>query len=93
MSARYFSIRACSKPASARSCEARTKTAGASADGGPESTEVAACFRREEEHRLLGFVGYGDGDAFLADLSVPGLDPGEPVIGRWIGGAAEEDGD
>ncbi len=67
--------------------------AGAAADGGAEGGEVAAGLGGEEEDGLLGLVGDGDGDAFFADFFVPGLDPGEPVVGRRVGGAAEEGGD
>ena len=67
--------------------------AGAAADGGAEGGEVAAGFGGEEEDDLLGLVGDGDGDALFADLFVPGLDLGEPVVGGRVGGAAEEGGD
>ena len=67
--------------------------AGAAADGGAEGAEVAACLGREEEDDLLGLGGDGDGDALFADLLVPGLDLGEPVIGGRVGGAAQEGAD
>ncbi len=67
--------------------------AGAAADGGAEGGEVAAGLGGEEEDDLLGFGGDGDGNAFVADFLVPGLDLGEPVIGGRVGGAAEEGGD
>src|SRR5581483_9643244 len=53
--------------------------AGTAADGGFESGEVAACLRSEEEHGLLGLLGHGDEDAFLANILLPGLDAVEPV--------------
>ncbi len=66
--------------------------AGAAADGGAEGGEVAAGFRGEEEDDLLGLGGNGDGDALFANVFVPGLDLGEPVVGGRVGGAAEEGG-
>ncbi len=67
--------------------------AGTASDGGAEGGEVASGFGCEEEDDLLGFVGDGDGDALFADFFVPGLDLGEPVVGRRVGGAAKEGGD
>ncbi|MCU1252807.1 MAG: hypothetical protein JWQ49_5836, partial [Edaphobacter sp.] len=67
--------------------------AGAAADGGAEGAEVAAGFRGEEEDDLLGLGGHGDGYALFADLFVPGLDLGEPVVGGRVGGAAAKGGD
>ena len=67
--------------------------AGAAADGGFQGGEVAAGLRREEEDGLLGLLGHGDEDAFLADVLLPGLDACEPVLGRRVGVAAEEDAD
>src|SRR5262249_20810820 len=66
---------------------------GASLDGGTKGAEVAAGFRGKEEDGLLRLGGNSDGDAFFAHLLVPGLDSGEPVGGRGIGGSAEEDSD
>ena len=67
--------------------------AGAGADGGAEGGEVAAGLGCEEEDGLLGFVGDGDGDAFLADVFAPGFDFEEPVVRRRVGGSAEEGDD
>ena len=67
--------------------------AGTAFDGGAEGGEVATGLWREEEDDLLGLGWDGDGDAFFADLFLPGFDAGEPFIGRWVGGAAEEGGD
>ena len=67
--------------------------AGAALDGGTEGGEVAAGFWCEEEHGLLGVGGYGDGDAFFADLALPGFDASEPILRGRVGGATEEDGD
>jgi len=67
--------------------------AGAAADGGAEGGEVAAGFRGEEEDDLLGLGGDGDGNALFANLLVPGLNFGKPVVGGRVGGAAEEGGD
>ena len=67
--------------------------AGAAADGGLEGGEVAAGLRREEEDGLLGLLGDGDEDALFAHVLLPGLDAREPVLGRRVGVAAEEDAD
>ena len=64
--------------------------AGAALDRGTEGAEVASGFGGEEEDGLLGLAGYGDGDALFADLFVPGFDADEPVVGRWVGRAAQE---
>ena len=66
--------------------------AGAAFDGGAKGFEVAAHLRGDEEEGLLGAFGDGDGGAFDG-LLVPGIDFGEPVIGRLVGGAAEEGDD
>ncbi len=64
--------------------------AGAAFDGGAEGAEVAAGFGGEEEQGLLSVGRNGDEDTFFADLFLPSLDAGEPGVGRWVGGAAEE---
>ena len=84
-------MRACSKPASSEVLGGANKDAGTAADGGAQGAEVAAGLRGEEEDGLLGFVGNRDGDAFFADLFVPGLDAEEPVVRGRVGGAAQED--
>ncbi len=66
---------------------------GAVTDGFFEGAEVASGRRGEEEDGLLGLFGDGYADAFFADLGVPGFDAGEPVVGGWVGGSAEEGGD
>ena len=83
-------MRACSKPASLRSWEARTNTPGAALDGGAEGGEVAAGFGGHEEHGLLGFIGDCNENAFFADLFFPGVDAEEPAVGRGVGGAARK---
>ncbi len=67
--------------------------AGAAFDGGAEGFKVTAGFGGDEEEGLLGVGGDGDGGAFRGVLLVPGVDLGEPVIGRLVGGAAEEGDD
>ena len=63
--------------------------AGAAADCFFKGGEVAAGFGSEEEEGLLGLVGNGDGDS-LVGFVIPGLDLGEPLVGRWVGAAAKE---
>src|SRR6202012_2065556 len=67
--------------------------AGTAADGGLQSGEVAAGLRREKEDGLLCLLWDGDEDALFADVLLPGLNAGEPVLGRGIRIAAEEDAD
>ncbi len=67
--------------------------AGTAADGGAEGREVAAGFGGHEHNGLLSLSGDGYECAFLADSGVPGFDAEEPVVGRGIGVAAEEDAD
>jgi hypothetical protein len=67
--------------------------AGPALDGRAEGGEVAAGDGGEEEDGLLGLVGNGDFDALLVDFLVPGLDADEPVVGRRVGGPAEEGDD
>ena len=64
-----------------------------SADGGFKGGEVAAGFGGHEHDGLLGLGGNGNEGALLADLGVPGLNAIEPVFGRGIGGATQEDAD
>jgi len=66
--------------------------AGLAFDGGAEGFEVATGFRRDEDEGLLGFVGNDDGGSF-GRLLVPGVDFGEPVVGRLVGCAAEKGDD
>jgi len=82
MEARYFSMRACSKPASARSCEARTKT--------PGRPRTAPGLGREEEYDLLGLERDRNRDALFANFFVPGLDFGEPVVGGRVSRATQK---
>jgi hypothetical protein len=66
---------------------------GLPADGCAERAESSAGFRSEEDQSLRGFVWNGHPKAFLAHLLIPGLDLGEPVLGRRVCGAAEEGDD
>ena len=93
MEARYFSMRACSKPASARSCEARTKTPGRPRTAERRVLKSPPVSGARKRMACWASFGDGDADAFFADLVVPGLDAGEPVVGGRVGGAAEEGGD
>jgi hypothetical protein len=92
MSAIYFSMRASSNPASMRSWEA-DEGAGPALDGGFESGKIASRLRRHEQECLLGLVGHGNEGALLADLAVPGLDAGEPLVWWRVRCAAQEDAD
>jgi hypothetical protein len=69
------------------------KSAGLATDGSAKRRESAASFRGEEDQSLRGFVGDGHPKTFLTNLLVPCLDLGEPALGRWIGGAAQEGND
>jgi hypothetical protein len=64
--------------------------AGPAADGGAQGAEVAAGLGGEEEDDLLGFVGTvtvtPSSRTFLCQVSISD----EPVVGRGIGGAAQE---
>ncbi len=66
--------------------------AGARFDRGTKGLEVAASLRGDEHDRLFRALGNDDGGAFDG-LLVPGVDQGEPVLGRLVGGAAQEGDD
>ena len=61
-------------------------------DGGTKRFEIATSFRRDKEKRLLGVFWDGNGGAF-GRLLVPGVDLGEPVVGRFVCGSAKEGDD
>jgi hypothetical protein len=67
--------------------------AGATADRGFEGGEIAPGLRGKEEDSLLSLLGHSDEDALLANVFLPGLNAGEPVLGWRVGVAAEEDTD
>ena len=69
------------------------KCAGLAAHGGAEAAEIAASFRGEKNQRLLSVFRHRYHDSFLADLFVPGFGACEPVVGRWVCGAAEKGDD
>ena len=66
--------------------------AGLAFDGGAEGFEVAPSLGRDEDERLLGLIGDGDGGPFRS-LLVPCVNFSKPVVGWFIGGAAEEGDD
>jgi hypothetical protein len=77
----------------ARGCEVlrgADEDAGAAADGLAECGEVTSGFGGEEEDRLLGFIGDGDGYALLDGAAIPGFYAGKPVVRRRVRRAAKE---
>jgi len=73
-------------------CCWKDEEARASFYGGAKGFEVAAGLRCDKHDRLFGTLGNDDGGAFDIFL-VPGVDQGEPVVGRLVGGAAQEGDD
>ena len=69
-------MRACSKPASVRSCEARTKMPGRPFTAEREGRKVSAGFRCQKKDGLLRFRGDGDLYPFFPGTLLPGLDAG-----------------
>jgi hypothetical protein len=66
------------------------KGAGPVMDRLAQGAEIAACFRYQEDKRLLGLLGDGHKYAFVPGLASPGLHARKPVGGRRIGRAAQE---
>jgi hypothetical protein len=66
------------------------ENAGMAFYGGAEGGKVAAGFGSHENDDLLGLGGDSDERALLPDMLVGGVDAGEPVVGRRVGGAAQE---
>ena len=67
--------------------------ARAALDGRAQGAEVATRFRCEKENGLFRVLRDGDRDAFGANVLFPGFDAGEPAIGWWVRGAAQEGND